>query len=54
MYIERASVIVCIITMNVPPTSEEYLSVVNRREAPKWTVLVWSCFSRQGWQQLMK
>lgn len=29
VYIERAFVIVCIITMNVPPTSEEYLSVVN-------------------------
>lgn len=29
VYMERASVIVCIITMTLPPTSEVYLSVVN-------------------------
>lgn len=34
VYRERTSVIVCIITTNVPPTSEEYLSVVKWREAP--------------------
>lgn len=30
--IYTASVIVCIITMNVPPTSEEYLSVVSGKK----------------------
>lgn len=54
LYVYIASIIVSIITINVPPTRKEYLSVVNgekpRMDGP--LSLAWSCFIGNGGSSL--